>query len=146
MTTIPTPIVEILVSGIILFIAGAIYWIFTKKLSKNPTIHDLELALKPYVLQAIFAGEKIARKGLEDSRVVLAGADRKAIASYFYSQLPEFIEIFGFKFDVKANVSQAYFDTLVEQAFKETDTLLLQSETDLDNLVKSLPASQLGQG
>jgi hypothetical protein len=144
--TVPNYIIEILAGGSCLLIGAILYWLVTKKPATNVVLADVENAIKPYVLQAIFAGERIARQGLEDSRQVLEGADRKAIASYFYNLLPDTIEIFGISVKVRDFITQAYFDTLIENVLSEVDIVIKDSEAELDALVKSLPSANTAQG
>ena len=136
--------VEFLIGGLVVIIGCALYIFASKYKTGNVFLQELETALKPYALQAIFTGEKIARQGLEDSRVALSGADRKAIADYFYTLiLDQKISIGGFTInleDFKKQVTESYFESLVEKAYQEANQQILNAETDLDNLVKSFPS------
>lgn len=139
-------IAEILIGAIVILGGALAYILVIRAKTSNVFLSEIETAVKPFILQGIFAGEKIARQGLEDTRVKLEGADRNKIADSFYDLLPKIIYIAGVGVVVKDYITQAYFETLVDKFFDETDTFIKINEDKLDVLVSQFPVLVDGQG
>lgn len=151
------PFVAVALGGVLLLAAIALYFIVRRLRAGEdgvvgtaddvPAFEAIELALQPYILRAILAGERAMVWGINDFKTKLAGIDKKHVADSFYALLPDLIMVGSVPVPlsvVKKLVSADDFYRLIKDAYDAADAFIVRNEVYLRSQVDAFKAIVVG--
>jgi len=123
-----------------LFAVGVVVYPKLKSQKQNyPFEAQVEAALLPLIFNGLCAAYRLSEKGVDEMHCRLKGLDKKNVAQTVYRMLPDKIGEFELSL-VKKVVTQARFETLVQNAFDNFDRFFVEHQSHFDDLFEKWKA------
>lgn len=136
-------VLGVLIAATCVVVAAAIQELRVRlKGTLHPTLDQLLVAVTPWAMKAIAAGERSVLWGLEELNKRIEGLDKKAVADAYYNLIPDVVPVpIGGRIIpvpvavVKRLVTREEFANLVKTIYDQFD---MEIDRNIDNLKKTL--------
>lgn len=135
-------VLALIAIGLAVVVGGAyLYPVLKRKEQGYPLERQIEDAMLPVVYKAILAAYQLSEDGMDDLQTRMTGLDKKQIADYIYSMLPDKIGEWDLRF-VKGIISRERFEDLVQEVFDDAQLFISKRRALLDSAFDKWQAEQ----